>query len=495
MLLDERVRLHGVCVLVMILGAVATQSAFAQPAPQPINPGDLLYIEIYRVPELTTTYQVDDGGNVNLAYVGPVKVAGLSETDASAAVAASLGTILRNPRVTVSKSGVNLQQPLLGRTPDMRLELVPLHNADAANISQALHGMTSPGGNIGFDPDTNTLIITDTAAAVQNIMHAVTRLDQMQSQLTQVRIEAKIAEVRVGAMKEMGIRWFVQGTEGLAGFNPPAAQDTSTIARRGAISPFDNERIGDNDSFGADDDNNLGRRFVDPFTRRLNVPVQVPLPGQSFLGFFNEHLDVGMLLDALVTDKDAELLANPMTLTVNHNTASIKMIDEFPFTEFGTEITGATNFSTQFLDLGIQLEVTPHVYEDDGGPYVKMEVIPEVSFPVGSSNGVPIRSVRRTETVANVRSGQTLVIGGIMQEEERVNISKIPGLGNLPLIGRLFKHSEKTNERTELMIFVTPTIHRRPEEITWDHMIDISDELRERALRPVAGLPGETRKD
>ena len=494
MLLDDRVRLRHGCALLFVFTVVA-QSAFAQPSPQPIHSGDLLYIEIYRVPELTTTYQVDDGGNVNLAYVGPVEVAGLTETEASAKVAASLGTILRNPRVTVSKSGVNLQQPLLGRTPDMRLELVPLHNADAETITQALHGMTSPGGNIGFDPDTNTLIITDTPSAVQNIMHAVARLDQMQSQLTQVRIEAKIAEVRVGAMKELGIRWFVQGTEGLAGYYPPPPQDTATITRRGPFSPFDNERIGDNDSFGVDENNNLGRRFVDPFSRRLNVPVQVPLPGQSFLGFFNEHLDVGMMLDALVTDKDADLLANPMTLTVNHKKASIKMTDEFPYTEFGTEITGATNFSTQFMDLGIQLDVTPHVYEDDTGPYVKMEVIPEVSFPVGSSNGVPIRSVRRTETVANVRSGQTLVIGGILQQEERINISKIPGLGDLPLVGRLFKHSEKSNERTELMIFVTPTIHQRPEDITWDRMIDISDELRERGMVPVAELPGETRKD
>ncbi|MEX2015655.1 MAG: polysaccharide biosynthesis/export family protein, partial [Candidatus Hydrogenedentales bacterium] len=334
---------------VLFVCFLLAHTTHAQPPAEPIHAGDLLYIEIYRVPELTTTYQVDDSGNVNLAYVGPVQVAGLTETDASATVAAALGTILRNPRVSVSKSGVNLQQPLLGRTPDMRLELVPLHNADAATISQALHGMTSPGGNIGFDPDTNTLIITDTPTAVQNIMHAVARLDQMQSQLTQVRIEAKIAEVRVGAMKELGIRWFVQGTEGAVGFYPPPPQDTSILTRRGPFSPFDNERIGDNDPFGGNENNNLGRRFVDPFTRRLNVPVQVPLPGQSFLGFFNEHLDIGMLLDALVTDKDADLLANPMTLTVNHKTAFIKMTDEFPYTEFGTEITGATNFSTRFM--------------------------------------------------------------------------------------------------------------------------------------------------
>jgi type II secretory pathway component GspD/PulD (secretin) len=73
--------------------------------------------------------------------------------------------------------------------------------------------------------------------------------------------------------------------------------------------------------------------------------------------------------------------------------------------------------------------------------------------------------------------------------------SKVPGLGNLPLFGRLFKKEEMTDFRSELMVFVTPTIYRRPEDITWDRMIDISENLRDRAMIPEAAIRGEMRKN
>jgi type II secretory pathway component GspD/PulD (secretin) len=119
----------------------------------------------------------------------------------------------------------------------------------------------------------------------------------------------------------------------------------------------------------------------------------------------------------------------------------------------------------------------------------------EVSFPIGSVNGVPIRSLRSLSNRAHVRDNQTLVIGGILREDERSMDSKVPGLGNLPLLGRLFKKEEKTDFRSELMVFVTPTIYRRPEDITWDRMIDISENLRDRALIPEAAIRGEMRKN
>lgn len=476
----------------------ATAAIWAQaPAPDDrISPGDLVYLEVYRVPEMTSSFQVNASGQIDLPYVDPVKIAGMTETEAAAAVSESLRSILRSPRVTVSRSGVRMGETI-GRTPEMKMELIPLQNASAESLSGVLQGMSSAGGTISSDPDTNTLIVTDTPDAIVNITNAVMRLDQMQSQLTQVRIEAKIAEVRVGALKELGIRWWAKGKEGIGGFYPLPAQDPSLNAARGGISPFSGEQIGGNNSSSNGTGNSSGgRSFVDqPFDRRLNVPVQVPLPGQSFFGFANAHIDIGAMLDALVQDNNAELLANPMTLTVNHKTASIRMTDEFPYTEFGTEITGATNFSTKFMDLGIVLDVTPHVYRDTVGAYVKLEVRPEVSFPIGSSNGVPIRSVRRSETIANVRDGQTLVIGGIMREDERILESKVPGLGKIPLLGNLFKHKENTKIRTELMIFVTPSVHDRPEEITWDKMIDVSDKLREQDLIPLAEIRGEKRKD
>ncbi|HEO70409.1 MAG TPA: hypothetical protein ENN80_04040, partial [Candidatus Hydrogenedentes bacterium] len=125
-------------------------------------------------------------------------------------------------------------------------------------------------------------------------------------------------------------------------------------------------------------------------------------------------------------------------------------------------------------DLGIQMQVTPHVYRDQGGVYVQLELAPEVAFYSGSSNGVPIRAVRSSESVANVRDKQTLVIGGITLNDERHTEQKVPVLGHVPVLGVLFRHKERTREAKELMVFVTPTVHERPETVTWDRMLNLS---------------------
>jgi type II secretory pathway component GspD/PulD (secretin) len=193
-----------------------------------------------------------------------------------------------------------------------------------------------------------------------------------------------------------------------------------------------------------------------------------------FLGYFNSGIDIGAMLDALVADKKAQLLANPMILTVNHKLADIKMVDEFPYTNLSTDTSGRSNYLTQFMPVGIKLAVTPHVLKDEGGDYVKLEMEPEVSFTTGSTNGVPLRSVRSSHSVANVRSGQTLVIGGIFSDDSQDTANGVPGLSKIPVIQHFFKHTEKTKTRSELMVFVTPTVYDSPEQVTWDKMVEMN---------------------
>ena len=473
-------------VAVCLLGA----SAFGQGS---IRPGDILYVEVYRVPEMSRTYLVGEDGAVRLPYISPVPVGGMDEATAAEAIKQGLNPILRNPRVTVTRSDIGIMSEVTGRTADMQLEVIPLRNSNADTMSQVLEGMTSPGGNVSHDPDTNSLLVTDTPAAIKNMMNVIARIDQMQSQMMQVRIETRVAEVREGALKELGVRWFVQGDHLSGGYVPPGRRLSSTDLLRGGFGPQANEFISRGDS---DNDFLLQREFVgDGFDQRLNIPVVVPLPGQAFLGYANAGIDVGAMIDALVANEDAELLANPTILTVNHKPAVIRMVDEFPYTEFGTEITGATNFSTKFIDLGIILEVTPHVYQDTIGTYVKLDLNPEVSFPSGIVNGVPIRSVRSSNTVANVRDGQTLIVGGILTEDEQNVETKVAGLGDIPIFGHLFKTKERTKLRKELMIFVTPTVHRRPEEVTWDKFVDVAQGINEAGLAPSGITARESRKD
>lgn len=461
----------GLCCVVATAWTGAAQEMPALGTP--LEAGELVFVDVYRRPEVSTTTQIDSDGNIQIPFVGNVNVAGLTENEASARVGAALSSILKNPRVTVSRSAPDFGGGY--RAPNMKTEILPLNNANAESLSVALQGMTSAGGSIAYDPNTNSLIITDTPDAIQNILSVTSRLDQMQSQLTQVRIEAKIAEVKVGAMKELGVRWFVQGSDVNGGYYPLPSQDVGINALKGqAASPLNNESF--QNSQNGQLNSGAGRNFVDGnnFDRLLNVPVQIPKAGQLFFGLMNEHVDLGVLLDALVADDQAELLANPNILTVNHKAAEISMVDEFPYTEFGIEASGRSNFSVRFLDLGIKMAVTPHVFQDTTGRYVKLEFEPEVSFPAGSSNGIPIRSVRRYQGESNVRDGQTLVVGGIYRNDLRDVEQRVPGLGKVPLVGNLFKHTEKAHSQTELMLFLTPTVHDTPESVTWDRMLDVT---------------------
>lgn len=480
---------RGTSAAVCLMAICVTTFAAALPG-GPISAGDVLYIEVYRAPEMSRSYLVRQDGTIILPFnVGSVGVAGLDEPSAEANIAAALTKILRKPRVTVTKSDVGLMKPATGRTPEMLLEVVPLLNAHAETMSTTMQGMTSPGGHISFDPDTNSLLITDTPEAIKNMMNVIERLDKMKSQMTQVRIEAKIVEVRVGALKELGVKWFFQGEHLAGGFNPPPSRIGPVNNMTGGFGPIDNELIR-NGTGGS-----LGRQFIGDLDRRLGIPMSVPLPGQAFIGYSNAGIDVGAMINALVSDEKAHLLANPVILTVNHKKALLKMVDEVPYVELGREITGAERFSVKFLEMGIVLDVTPHVYHDGVNQYVKLDLRPEISFPSGIINGVPIRSVRSSETVANVRDQQTLVIGGIITEDTQSVVTKVPGIGKLPIIGALFRHKEKTKFRTELMIFVTPTIYKTPELITWDKMIDIAKELNESSVIPTMEIRGEARKD
>jgi type IV pilus assembly protein PilQ len=456
------------------LVAVMLGAAIVTPPPgQGLQPGDMVYVEVYRHPELSTTTQVAADGTVELPYAGRVTFAGQTETQASATAAQALLAVLRNPRVSVSRGGGAM--PVLGaRTAEMRTEFLQLNNSGAGSLSHALQAMTSEGGNVSYHEETNTLIITDTETAIRNMLAVAQQLDEMQSQITQVRIDALVAEVEEQAAKEIGVRWWVQDKQFGGGYYPMPRQDVNLNALHGQGDVFANEQVGGASSGSSSAISNSGRRFVDGmFDRRLNVPVQVPTPGQSFFSFVGGSVDVGAMMDALVAEDRAELLASPYVLAVNHSQAEIDQTIEFPYTEFGTEVTGRSTFSTRFLELGIRMTVTPHVLQDEVGPYVRMELEPEVSFPVGSSNGIPIRSVRRARTKASVRDGQTLIIGGIYRYDQNEIEQRMPGLGKLPVLGTFFKRKENSNVRTELMIFVTPTIHEKPESVTWDRMVAI----------------------
>lgn len=381
----------------VILAAVGYSVEAAANAPIAI--GDLLFVKVHRHPDLSSTAQVDESGCITLPYIGKVTVAGLQENEASARVSSAFNVILKSPRVNVTRgAGVSMIGELRStRSAEMVTQVIPLENSNASVLSSALSDMSSAGGSVSHDPDTNTLILTDTPQALQNMIGVVQDLDRMQSQVTQIHIETKIAEISASAMKELGIRWFAVGDQLSGGSYPASRQNPSLSSAQGSNDPFLNERVGASDNRSG----SIGRRYLNEqnFDRRLQLPIQAPIPGQMFLGYMNTGIDLAALIDALIGDNQAELLATPYIRTVNHKTAQIKMTQEFPYTEVGSAGLN-THYSTKFMDVGIVLDVTPHVRRDATGmTYVQMELNPEVSSATGMSNGIPIRSVRSSTSV------------------------------------------------------------------------------------------------
>jgi type II secretory pathway component GspD/PulD (secretin) len=470
-------RLRGLVAAALLAAALyCCPASHAQEQSDRLEAGDLVYINVFRHPELSATTSIDANGMVNLPHVGNINIAGKSEADATEAVRSAMSVVLKNPRVTVSRSaGVAITEAPMGdRKVNMRTEVVQVKNARAENLYNALSGMATEGGSLSFDEATNTIIITDEPATLQNMVSVVTQLDNIDNQMAQVHIEARVAEIESTAIKEAGLRWFAQGDKFGGGYTPNARQDARVNSLRTFNDPTYNERIGVDDGNGFN--SGSSRNYLDQptFDRRMQIPIQVAAPGQMFLGYLNSGIDLGVMLDALVADNKAELLATPYIRAVNHETAEIKMTEEFPYTELSTAGLNTVS-NTRFLDIGIVLEVTPHIRQDpEGMPYVQLELEPEVSSATGVANGVPIRSVRRSSSTANVRDGQTLVIGGIVQSDQRDVIQKVPGLGDVPVLGNLFKHKEKSAAQRELMIFVTPKIYERPESATWNRSVALT---------------------
>ena len=469
----------------MVLALVSVARAETPQSRDPVAIGDLVYVHVVKHPELSVTANVDVDGNVSVPQLGNVHIDGLTYGEAAARIAQALQekVRLRRPRVIITPSTMGLA---VGgaRTDEMVMELVELHNVNAETLSERLQYMVSEGGAVSYEPRTGALIITDKPALLQNTIAKVKELDAMPSQRRQLHIQAHLLEVQEGALKEYGARWFAQGDQALFGYYPMPPYDADIASRRGAQSdPFENERVG---GVTARQATGLARRFLDEdeFDRRLQTPVQLPKAGQLFFGLLKDQWDIGTLIDALVADNKAELLASPHILAVNHQPAVIKSTQEFPFSELGTLYSGREQYSTRFLELGIKLDVTPHIGRDQEGDLVRLDLFPEVSYAAGSVNGVPIRDVRSFSGQAIVRNGQTLAVGGIYRSDVRNSEHRVPGFGRLPVVGKLlFSRRERNKIQTELIVFITPIIHDTPDTVTWGTMLELTPAM-EAAIAP-----------
>jgi type II secretory pathway component GspD/PulD (secretin) len=193
-----------------------------------------------------------------------------------------------------------------------------------------------------------------------------------------------------------------------------------------------------------------------------NNGTGVSLPGPTgagiTFGFVDNATILTASLNALVTQSKAKVLSAPKVVTVNGQQARIEAVQDIPFRTAVVSANGAVTESFQLVSAGIILTVTPTINAEDR---ITLRVQPESSFPTSDTTPAgPVISTRKAQTTVSIKDGETLVIGGLISDQDTKAVQKVPILGDIPIIGVFFRNNTTRKIRNELLVFVTPRIIR-----------------------------------
>lgn len=322
-------------------------------------------------------------------------------------------------------------------------ELAPLYSqyiqinyAKAADIAELMQNesanMLSERGSVAVDERTNTLLVRDTSMQLESLRNLVNVLDRP---VRQVIIESRVVTVRDKVAEELGVRWGVTNTFDVGSGNG---------AISGSLEGLDNVNSGEVPSIGD----------------RMMVDLPASSSNASSIAFQVAKLADGTLLDlelsALETENKGEIIASPRITTANQKEAYIQQGVEIPYEE--STSSGATNI--EFKKAVLSLRVTPHITPDNR-VILDLEITQDSqgeTVPTAGGGSAVSIDTQSISTQVLAENGQTVVLGGIYQQEI-INIeNKVPILGDLPGLGWLFSSSKDENEKREILIFVTPRI-------------------------------------
>lgn len=336
--------------------------------------------------------------------------------------------------------------------------------AESAGGVNAGVGLLSPRGSVTIDQRTNTLLVTDTAEHIQRVRDLVTELDRP---VRQVLIESRIVIARSTFSHELGVRFGVSGSQ-QTGNNlisvSGSGEATDRMSNVGlARRQFLGQRPG-RPTFLPDADPpdditqpiDVGTQgiLVPSLADRLAVNLPVASPAGSFaVSFLTSNYLLDLELSALEAQEEGEVISTPRVITANQSEATIKQGVEIPFQEATSS--GATNI--EFKEAVLELKATPLITPDNRiqlGLEVRQDTVGETLTP-----GLePSIDTRELTTNILIKNGQTVVLGGILQQERNFDESKVPVLGDVPVLGTLFRNRATNDEKRELLIFITPTI-------------------------------------
>lgn len=325
----------------------------------------------------------------------------------------------------------------------LRSEFVQINYAKAADIAALLKAkentLLSPRGNVTVDERTNTLLLQDTADRLEDIRRLVARLD---IPVRQVLIESRIVIANNDFSRDMGVRFGAtavrkNGNNGIVTTSGRLTGTDTTVN-----SALENIQ-------------NTGQPFpveVPSLEDRLNVNLPVAgNAGRIALAILGSDYLLDLELSALQAEGRGEVISSPRVITANQREARIEQGVEIPYQEATSS--GAT--STSFKKAVLSLSVTPQITPDDR---IIMDLAVTKDSVGGVYGGIPSINTREVATQVLVDNGETVVLGGIYEQERINSVEKVPVLGDLPGLGVLFRNKTETDNKSELLVFVTPKI-------------------------------------
>lgn len=358
----------------------------------------------------------------------------------------------------------NLDRP---QSKTSNVKVVYLKYAKAADVAKVLTAMLQTQGkpgeggtqsNVQADEGTNAILITADGDALNSLMAVVDSLDIRR---VQVLVEAIIVEVQGSLNKELGLQWLYSDVNNGFGssIDPSAVKGgPSAVATLGSAAA--QAKLG------------ATQAIKDDGVAKLAGGI-ASLPGQTFgLARLGTETNFAGLIRMLQTNGNTNVLSTPNLLTTDNTKASISIGQKIPFktgsysspTVSGNgATTGGGAFSSPFNTInresvGIKLEVTPHINEGDS---VILDIKQEVSGVSDKNNpDGPITDERKIDTQILTADGQTVVLGGLIKDDVQVGSTRVPVLGSIPLVGRLFRTESSTKIKTNLLVFIRATIIR-----------------------------------
>jgi type IV pilus assembly protein PilQ len=309
---------------------------------------------------------------------------------------------------------------------------------ESTNSIDSEFGLLSERGSVTFDERTNTLLVTDTAEKILEIRELVTELDYA---VRQVQIESRIVIASSEFAHELGVRFGVTYLHSGSNIGVIAADGRGADTVNPAINPRD--------------DNLLD---LPTYPNRYQVNMPAPSQNASTIGlsFLTGDLLLDLELSALEAEGEGEVISTPRIVTANQAEAFIQQGVEIPYEQASSS--GATNVT--FKEAVLELKVTPLITPDNRVQMelnVKQDTVGEV-YQTARGGSVPSIDTRELETTVLVANGDTVVLGGIFQDESASKEEKVPYLGDIPGLGVLFRRRANESKKRELLIFVTPSI-------------------------------------